>query len=141
MMTTMRTTQTIKVVTIKRTATSPMRCDGRAGTRQMVIRRGLFDKMKGDADESSSSSTSATTTTSGMDRERMQNERLREMARTETSMRGNRYVERESGAKRGERAVLGFWQTFADVASEARRKHWSTGRKTVDGTSSKRQGK
>lgn len=97
--------------------------------------------MKGDADESSSSTTSATTTTSGMDRERMQNERLREMARTETSMRGNRYVERESGAKRGERAVLGFWQTFADVASEARRKHWSTGRKTVDGTSSKRQGK
>ena len=91
--------------------------------------------MKGDADESSSSTTSATTTTSGMDRERMQNERLREMARTETSMRGNRYVERESGAKRGERAVLGFWQTFADVATAARRKHWSTGRKTVDGTS------
>ena len=50
-------------------------------------------------------------------------------------MRGNRYVERESGAKRGERAVLGFWQTFADVASSARRKHWSTGRKTVDGSS------
>jgi len=122
-----------KVMGIKRT-TSPMRCDGRTGTRQTVIRRGLFDKMRGDADESSA------TTSSGMDRGRTQNERLREMVRTETSMRGNRYVERESGAKRGERAVLGFWQTFADVASEARRKHWSTGRKTVDGTS-KREGK
>lgn len=123
----MGTMQAIKVVAIKR-ATSPMRCDGRAGTRQMVIRRGLFDKMKGDDEVM-------------MDRERMQNERLREMARTETSMRGNRYVERESGAKRGERAVLGFWQTFASVASQARTKHWSTGRKTVDGSSQKREGK
>ena len=130
----MKTIHVIKAIT---TTTATTRFEGRrgVGTRQTVIRRGLFDKM---SDESSSSSSSSTT--SAMERERTQNERLREMARKETSMRGNRYVERESGAKRGERAVLGFWQTFANVASEARRKHWSTGRKTVDG-SSKREGK
>jgi len=130
----MKTIHMIKAIT---TTTATTRFEGRrgVGTRQTVIRRGLFDKM---SDESSSSSSSSTT--SAMERERTQNERLREMARKETSMRGNRYVERESGAKRGERAVLGFWQTFANVASEARRKHWSTGRKTVDG-SSKREGK
>lgn len=129
----MKTIHMIKAIT---TTTATTRFEGRrgVGTRQTVIRRGLFDKM---SDESSSSSSS---TTSAMERERTQTERLREMARKETSMRGNRYVERESGAKRGERAVLGFWQTFANVASEARRKHWSTGRKTVDG-SSKREGK
>ena len=134
----MKTMHVIKAIT---TTTATTRFEGRrgVGTRQTVIRRGLFDKMS-DADESSSSSSSSSTTTSAMERERTQNERLREMARKETSMRGNRYVERESGAKRGERAVLGFWQTFANVASEARRKHWSTGRKTVDG-SSKREGK
>jgi hypothetical protein len=130
----MKTIHMIKAIT---TTTATTRFEGRrgVGTRQTVIRRGLFDKM---SDESSSSSSSSTT--SAMERERTQTERLREMARKETSMRGNRYVERESGAKRGERAVLGFWQTFANVASEARRKHWSTGRKTVDG-SSKREGK
>ena len=53
--------------------------------------------------------------------------------------RVNRFVERESGAKRSERAVIGFWQTFAARASEARRKHFD-GRKTVsskDGTKAK----
>jgi len=52
--------------------------------------------------------------------------------------RVNRFVERERGEKRAERAVVGFWQTFAERASEARRRHFD-GRKTIDGKSSKRK--
>jgi len=52
--------------------------------------------------------------------------------------RVNRFVERERGEKRAERAVVGFWQTFAERASEARRRHFD-GRKTIDGKSSERK--
>jgi len=34
--------------------------------------------------------------------------------------------------------VVGFWQTFAERASEARRRHFD-GRKTIDGKSSERK--
>ena len=44
----------------------------------------------------------------------------------------------ERGEKRAERAVVGFWQTFAERASEARRRHFD-GRKTIDGKSSERK--
>ena len=51
--------------------------------------------------------------------------------------RVNRFVERERGEERAERAVVGFWQTFAERASEARRRHFD-GRKTIDGKTSRK---
>ena len=56
----------------------------------------------------------------------------RSMDETLPDGRVNRFTTKESGERRRERAVIGFWQTFAERASEARRKHFD-GRRTTDG--------
>ena len=51
--------------------------------------------------------------------------------RAATGGGAKKYVARESGDKRGERLITGFWQTFAEKASDARKRHFD-GRKTID---------
>jgi len=51
--------------------------------------------------------------------------------RAATGGGAKKYVARESGEKRGERLITGFWQTFAEKASDARKRHFD-GRKTID---------
>ena len=65
--------------------------------------------------------------------------RLQQLVRDDAAREATkrRYVARESGERRGERVITGFWQTFAEKASDARKRHFD-GRKTIDGKASKK---